>query len=222
MKTGQMWCQFLHIPSLMVKWWQRRQEAGCLTPRTYALSPKIPQNCKVIGGGHSIGQLWKDKKKKQEESGKGNEEIKDQQHPDPRQIPRGNCANGFNAMPSSCNEACRYNGCTICLRGWSTTTHYSISMMLVSADKEEQRATVQESSVMQAWDASLPTLWASLGHMSHNAALLFPKLAPAFVRVLTRAKSVMPAPAKAAMYRSKVIRYWKEMCFFYWCCCNFI
>lgn len=52
---------FLKIPLLMVKW-KRGQETGCLTPRTYALSPKIPQNRKVIGGGHRIGQLWKDKK----------------------------------------------------------------------------------------------------------------------------------------------------------------
>lgn len=45
----------------------------------------------------------------------------------------------------------------------------------LSADKEEQRATVQESSVMEAWDASLPTLWASLSHMSQNAAAVVPE-----------------------------------------------
>lgn len=43
--------------------WQSGQEAGCLTPWTYALSPKIAQNRKVIGAWHSIGQLQKDKEK---------------------------------------------------------------------------------------------------------------------------------------------------------------
>lgn len=34
-----------------------------LTACDYPLSPQIPQNRKVIGGGHSIGQLWKHKQK---------------------------------------------------------------------------------------------------------------------------------------------------------------
>jgi len=34
-----------------------------LTPCTYALSSQIPKNCKVIGGGHRVGQLWKDKQR---------------------------------------------------------------------------------------------------------------------------------------------------------------
>lgn len=36
-----------------------------LTACTYALSPQIPQNRKVIGGGHSIGQLWRYKKRQE-------------------------------------------------------------------------------------------------------------------------------------------------------------
>lgn len=40
--------------------------------------------------------------------------------------------------------------------------------MFVSAEKEEQRAIVQKSSLMEVWDASPPTLWASPSHMSHN------------------------------------------------------
>lgn len=46
--------------------------------------------------------------------------------------------------------------------------------MFASADKEEQRATVQRSSVMDAWDALSPTLWASLSHTSHNTSVILP------------------------------------------------
>lgn len=34
-----------------------------LTACTFPLSPQIPQNRKVIGGGHSIGQLWRHKQR---------------------------------------------------------------------------------------------------------------------------------------------------------------
>lgn len=50
--------------------------------------------------------------------------------------------------------------------------------MFVSAENEEQRAIVQKSSVMEALDASPPTLWASLSHMSHNTIVGAAKLAP--------------------------------------------
>lgn len=31
-----------------------------LTPRAYALSPQVPQQRKVIGGGHHVGELERD------------------------------------------------------------------------------------------------------------------------------------------------------------------
>lgn len=36
-----------------------------LTACTYPLSPQIAQNRKVIGGGHSIGQLWRHKQRQE-------------------------------------------------------------------------------------------------------------------------------------------------------------
>lgn len=77
---------------------------------------------------------------------------------------------------SFCNGAWKYNGC---MAGWNATRHYHIIMLPVSADKEEQRAIVQESSVMEAWNASLPTLWPAPCHMS-NKMVVVPQTGPQF------------------------------------------
>lgn len=39
-----------------------------LTPWAYSLPAQMPQNCKVIGGGHGVGELEKEKKQKEEVS----------------------------------------------------------------------------------------------------------------------------------------------------------
>lgn len=60
----------LNVPVLLEKQWQSGQEAGRLTPCTYALSPQIPQNRKIIGGWHSVCQLEKEKQKEEESAEK--------------------------------------------------------------------------------------------------------------------------------------------------------
>lgn len=49
--------------------------------------------------------------------------------------------------------------------------YYDAHCQLTKRNREQQ---YKSSSVMEAWDASLPTLWASLSHMSHNTAAFVP------------------------------------------------
>lgn len=55
-----------------------------LTPCTYTLSPQIPQNRKVIGGWHSIGQLQKEKQRQEVSEQKWKEDKNP--HPETLQI----------------------------------------------------------------------------------------------------------------------------------------
>lgn len=188
-------------------WWWSSERADrklvSLTPCTYSLSSQIPQNCKVIGGWHSVGQL----RKGEAETGRirASEDKKTPQIKKKKRLTSNdiNLAADIIPITASVMEHVSIMG-TPFARLEKATRHYSISMMFVSAEKEEQRAIVQKSSVMEAWDASPPTLRASQSHMSHNTIVVShcgsgAKLAPSEAQALTRAKRVMPAPTKAAM-----------------------